>query len=111
MPSSSVNPNPMPINNDLHSLSSASPDLSNHHTAPPLPPHNYANMPINKNPLPPPRNDDQRFNRFSRPNYQRFSVTTDQSSADERNQVADRLADPFSYNDTQTLRADQKLNY
>ncbi len=22
---------------------------------PPLPPHNYANMPINKNPLPPPR--------------------------------------------------------
>ena len=42
---------------------------------------------------------------FSRPN-QRFS-TTDQSSADERN----LNQEPLSYNDTQTLRADQRLNY
>ena len=63
--SMSVNTHPMPVNTDIQSVSSASPDLSNSH-APPLPPHNYANMPINKNPLPPPRNDDQRFNRFSR---------------------------------------------
>ena len=52
------NPNPMPIQNDLNSLSSASPDLSNSHAPPPLPPHNYANMPINKNPLPPPRQEE-----------------------------------------------------
>merc|ERR1719458_442447 len=90
MPNSSVNPNPMPINNDLHSLSSASPDLSNHHHAPPpLPPHNYANMPINKNPLPPPRQEEpvqqpRQYNQFR---------------GNQR------------YNDTQTLRADQKLEY
>ena len=65
-----VNSHPMPaISNDVQSVSSASPDLSSSHighassqhaVAPPLPPHNYANMPINKNPLPPPRNEDQR---------------------------------------------------
>ena len=45
---------------------------------------------------------------FSRPN-QRFS-TTDQSSADERNINLNQEPD-LSYNDTQTLRADQRLNY
>ena len=45
---------------------------------------------------------------FSRPN-QRFS-TTDQSSADERNINLNQEPD-LSYNETQTLRADQRLNY
>ena len=73
----SVNSHPMPaVSTDIQSVSSASPDLSNPHApfgasrniggAPPLPPHNYANMPVNKNPLPPPRNDDQRYNKFNR---------------------------------------------
>ena len=108
MPNSSVNPNPMPINNDLHSLSSASPDLSNHHHAPPpLPPHNYANMPINKNPLPPPRQEEpvqqpRQYNQFR--GNQRYTDNQQQHhhSSDQ---------EPLSYNDTQTLRADQKLEY
>ena len=94
-----VNNHPMPQTNDQNSISSASPDLSHHNHAPPLPPHNYANMPINKNPLPPPRTEEQQprrtynFNRQSR--YQ--NIESDQ--------------EPLSYNDTQTLRADQKLEY
>ena len=83
----SVSSHPMPaVSTDIQSVSSASPDLSNPHgppfgggvsrningaagggAAPPLPPHNYANMPVNKNPLPPPRNDDQRYtSKFNR---------------------------------------------
>jgi len=95
-----VNNHPMPQTNDQNSISSASPDLSHHNHAPPLPPHNYANMPINKNPLPPPRTEEPpqsrrtyNFNRQSR--YQ--NIESDQ--------------EPLSYNDTQTLRADQKLEY
>ena len=84
---------------DQNSLSSASPDLS----APPLPPHNYANMPINKNPQPPPRSDEPRsldaprrpYNFNRQPRY--TAIESDQ--------------EPLSYNDTQTLRADQKLDY
>ena len=77
---------PMHGSSDLNSLSSASPDLSN--GPPPLPPHNYANMPINKNPLPPPRQDEPR-------KFRRFEPEPE----------------PLGYNDTQTLRADQRLDY
>ena len=49
-----------------------------------------------------------KFQFFFRPNLQRFSIT-DQSSADERNVSQDVTT--YNYNDTQTLRADQKLNY
>ena len=80
-----VSKDPSGVPQDMHSLSSASPDLS----APPLPPHNYANMPLNKNPLPPPRQEEPR--RLRRQFYE----------SDE----------PLGYNDTQTLRADQRLEY
>ena len=96
-----VNNHPMPSSsmNDQHSLSSASPDLSANH-APPLPPHNYANMPINKNPLPPPRTEEQ-----TNPQSRRSYLNRPRYSAIDSDQ------EPLSYNDTQTLRADQKLEY
>ena len=125
-----VNSNPMPINNDLHSLSSASPDLSNH--APPLPPHNYANMPINKNPLPPPRQEDpaqapRQYNHQSgyevrnqepaqaprkynhQSSYEMINNNQNNQRYNNNQQSSDQ--EPLSYNDTQTLRADQKLEY
>ena len=109
----SVNPNPMPTAHDLHSLSSASPDLSN---PPPLPPHNYANMPLNKNPMPPPREDPVSNNssQGQQPgvsNNRKFSQfrQTHQSTHRFNDQSSDQ--EPLSYNDTQTLRADQRLEY
>lgn len=91
----------MPAANDQNSISSASPDLSHNH-APPLPPHNYANMPINKNPLPPPRTEEPRNQEQPRRSY---------FNRQPRYTAIESDQEPLSYNDTQTLRADQKLEY
>ena len=96
-----VNSHPMPQNHDLNSLSSASPDLSN---PPPLPPHNYANMPLNKNPMPPPRQEDPPMTHTNQPRkFSQFRNSRfNEPSSDQ---------ETLGYNDTQTLRADQRLEY